>query len=125
LDTNILTRDELNDAFLAELLPEEGEIIGIPEDVWTDLAKAHRTVIATSMRRFGNENKRRKNKTRMMDWRSYKQLPDLAQDCNIYMRMHFSANPLGHPDPQVKTTAWMTVLTSLFALLSTWLYQGF
>jgi hypothetical protein len=39
--------------------------------------------------------------------------------------MHFSANPLTHPDAQVKTTAWLTVLTSLFALLSTWLYQGF
>lgn len=139
-DTSILLNEDLDEAAVRKLFPRppQGEIVSIPENDLKEIAQSHRDEILYRLRAFGKfkqkwdakrkkEEKRKKPppESKFSDATEYKDLPDLAKDANIFVRMHFSANPLTHPDEQVKTTAWLTVLTSLFALLSTWLYQGF
>jgi hypothetical protein len=133
-DNNLLMRDVLDDPAIKQLLPKppQGEVISMPIDDWRVIAQSHKNELLMRLKTFGQFRRKwdKRRRTEGPDHKfanaaAYRNLPDLAQNANIYMRMHFSANPLTHPDAQVKTTAWLTVLTSLFALLSTWLYQGF
>ncbi|MES1200311.1 MAG: hypothetical protein ABUS57_02540 [Pseudomonadota bacterium] len=112
---------------LKKIISEDTEIVDISPAIWNEIAKGQKDFIAAKLDRFGRFYARQKGKRRenFRKAPAYRELPDFSQDANIYMRMHFSANPLTHPDPQVKTTAWLTVLTSLFALLTQWLYTGF
>lgn len=53
--------------------------------------------------------------------------PEVEVDVHAYLvRIHFSANPMfllfSHPDRDVKATGWLTLLTSLFALLTEFLF---
>lgn len=58
----------------------------------------------------------------------YKNLPNLSEDGHYFVEMKFSILPWfvlsEHPDGQVKTTAWLTVLTSLFAMFMQLIYNG-
>jgi hypothetical protein len=53
--------------------------------------------------------------------------PEIEIDVHAYLvRFHFSANPFFllfmHPDRDVKATGWLTLLTSLFAVLTEFLF---
>jgi hypothetical protein len=108
------------------LLDDTGEIVGVSQEIWSELADSHKLVVVELMKKYANVKKRKRFYLRPKEKHpDYVKIPDFAQPASIYMRMHFTANPLNHPDPQVKTTAWMTLLTSAFALFMQWLYNGF
>lgn len=118
---------ERTDDLLRRRQGDDDEIVTVSTDVLAEIAKGHRDFLRRAMNRFQKFYVRSNGRTpkNFRKAAPYLDLPDFAQDSNLYMRMHFSPNPLTHPDPQVKTTAWLTVLTSLFALLIQWLYAGF
>ena len=126
-DKSFFVSVDRSDAALREHAGDDDEIIAISSIVWEKIARAHSDLQKDKLSRFRHFYVRPNGRTRKSFKRAgaYLDLPDFAQDANIYMRMHFNPNPLTHPDPQVKTTAWLTVLTSLFALLTQWLYVGF
>lgn len=124
-DKHLFVTHPPGDDVLQAMISDDGEIVGVSQDVWNDLARAHSEIIRRRMRQFQQFQKRRKGAGGFETKAPYLEVPDFDQDANIYVRFHFSPNPLTHPDPQVKTTAWLTVLTSLFALLTQWLYVGF
>ncbi|MBY0566737.1 MAG: hypothetical protein K2P70_05465 [Hyphomonadaceae bacterium] len=73
---------------------------------------------------------RDKNGVRRLEGKAvYNSLPNLSEDGHYFVEMKFDINPVfvltDHPDGQVKTTAWLTVLTSLFAMFMQVIYNGF
>jgi hypothetical protein len=124
-DTHLFVHHPPSDDTLKAMIAEEGEIVGVSQGIWNSLADSHRDIIRKRLREFQRMQRRRRDRPNFETTRAYLELPDFDQAANIYVRFHFSANPLSHPDPQVKTTAWLTVLTSMFALLTQWLYVGF
>lgn len=132
LPTNVADKSffvdvDRSDNSLQNHLGDDEEIVLLSSHVSAEIGRAHKDLLKTALARFRKFYVRRNGTTRksFKHARAYLDLPDFSQDANIYMRMHFTPNPLTHPDPQVKTTAWLTVLTSLFALLIQWLYAGF
>jgi hypothetical protein len=123
-DQGFYSREPPNDAGLLDMQSDELEFVTVSPALWSQLAQSHRDVMSKGMARFQRFNRHR-GKRSFEKAPEYLELPDYAQPANLYVRFHFTANPLNHPDPQVKTTAWLTVLTSLFALLTQWLYVGF
>jgi hypothetical protein len=126
-DKSFFVEVDRGDASLKNHLGDDEEIIALSAGVCAEICQAHRDLLKGSLGRFRRFYVRKNGTTRKSFKRAgaYLDLPDFAQDANLYMRMHFTPNPLTHPDPQVKTTAWLTVLTSVFALLIQWLYAGF
>lgn len=124
-DTGFFSIGTPSDQQLDQKQSDDTEIVALSTPLWEALTTSHLDFIRAGMKRFQRFLARRRRKDRFSRAGQYLDLPDYAQDANLYMRMHFSANPLGHPDSQVKTTAWLTLLTSLFALLTQWLYVGF
>ncbi len=126
-DNAFFMSTERSDELLKKKQGDDDEIVTVSAEVLNEIAMGHRDFLRTTMRRFQKFYVRSNGRTpkNFKKAAPYLDLPDFAQDANLYMRMHFSPNPLTHPDPQVKTTAWLTVLTSLFALLIQWVYAGF
>lgn len=124
-DDHIFITFPPSDDTLRGLVPEDCEIVGVSQDVWNDIAANHRDALKLKLKRFQKFFQHKRNKKHFEKASPYLDLPDFHQDANLFIRFHFTPNPLFHPDPQVKTTAWLTVLTSLFGLLIQWLYAGF
>lgn len=126
-DKSFFVAVDRGDLSLRNHLGDDEEIVALSSAVWGEISQAHSNFLRKAMNRFQKFYVRKNGTTRKSFKRAgeYLDMPDFAQDANIYMRMHFTPNPLTHPDPQVKTTAWLTVLTSLFALLIQWVYAGF
>lgn len=73
---------------------------------------------------------RDKNGVRHLEGKAaYLNMPNLSEDAHYFVEMKFAIDPIfvltEHPDGQVKTTAWLTVLTSLFAMFMQLIYNGF
>lgn len=124
-DTGFLSQGTPSDDELDTRQSDDTEIVAISPTNWSAIIASHHDILSEGLKRFGKFYRKRRQSERFRRARPYLDLPDYSQDANIYIRMHFSANPLTHPDSQVKTTAWLTLLTSLFALLIQWLYAGF
>lgn len=108
------------------------EVASLSKEEFEAIRRSHAAVIESAISEYegrkvraaGNERRTRA----LHESRFYKAMPDLSQDARVYMRMRFDIHPwyalTKHPDREVKTTAWLTVLTSVFAMLMQIMYNG-
>ncbi|MBC7770530.1 MAG: hypothetical protein H7124_17245 [Phycisphaerales bacterium] len=109
------------------------EVVAISTEDFEHVQRAHTLFLESGLKTYathktaiqGNQRKL----ARLHESKLYKDLPDVAQEARIYMRMRFDIFPwyvlTKHPDREIKTTAWLTVLTSLFAIFMQVIYNGF
>lgn len=110
----------------------EYEVVAVSKEDFEVLQQSHSTFLEGSIRDYTARKDATKNNAHRMKAlhasRHYKSMPDLAQEARVYMRMRFEIHPwyvlTKHPDREVKTTAWLTVLTSLFAIFMQLIYNG-
>lgn len=90
------------------------------------------TITSNAMKRLREPIERLERIRRIPIWRFFrrdsaaKRRPAPDQEATIQFRMRFHTSPWfvlsSHPDREVKTTAWLTVLTSIFALAMQLMY---
>lgn len=97
---------------------DEAPLISIHKDVLEEVADARRELITTAaakVRRAREGNALH----RWLNGEAAKQRPNVVG--SYYVKLEFSHNPwfvlTRHPDRELKMTAWLTVLTSMFAVL--------
>lgn len=109
------------------------EVVALSTEDFEVLQRSHAAFLEDGIKEYtrrkavaGNDARRL---SKLHETKSYKDLPDVAQEARIYMRMRFDIFPwyvlTKHPDREIKTTAWLTVLTSFFAMFMQVIYNGF
>jgi hypothetical protein len=108
------------------------EVIALSKEDFEKLQRAHAAFLEEPIKVYSarktaaGDNQRRLKA--LHNSKYYKNLPDVAQEARIYVRMRFNIDPwhalTKHPDREVKTTAWLTVLTSVFAVMMQLIYNG-
>jgi hypothetical protein len=106
----------------------ETEVVCLSSKVAEKLAGAQRDFLAAKFESYRAYVARKKNPKHLNRRREYTELPNLSEDSHYFVEMQFPILPwyvlTDHPDGQVKTTAWLTVLTSVFAVAMQVLYNG-
>lgn len=125
-------------AFIQDYYKNENDdttTIQAPEGIFKSISASYRIHVVELLNRFEGAKKRNqkvpwgKKDKNATEFAEYKQLPEFTEDAHFYLEMRFSILPwtvlTSHPDGQVKTTAWLTVLTSIFAMVMQYFYNGF
>lgn len=109
------------------------EVVALSVEDFEEFQRVHGVLIENAIseyvkrRKALGDNQRRLAK--LHESKIYKEMPDVAQEARVYLRMRFDIFPwyvlTKHPDREIKTTAWLTVLTSLFAIFMQVIYNGF
>jgi hypothetical protein len=117
----------------AAIKDTEYEVVCLSKEHFEEFEKAHTDFIEGAIRDYTARKTRTKGNTNRLrtlhSSKHFQKMPDLSQESRIYARMRFDIYPWyalsDHPDREVKTTAWLTVLTSLFAMFMQVIYNGF
>ena len=105
----------------------ETRLIALSTKVSDDIAREHARFFREQFEKFSRIPEKRFFPLTARAEAS-KRLPNLTEDAHYFVEMKFSILPwyvlMDHPDGQVKTTAWLTVLTSIFAMVMQFMYNG-
>lgn len=106
----------------------ETKIIAVSSAVAKEIGKRHAEFMQEKFNKLARVKPNKRGRRKLDGRHEYETLPNLAEDGHYFVEMKFSINPIfvltEHPDGQVKTTAWLTVLTSLFAIFMQAIYNG-
>jgi hypothetical protein len=106
----------------------ETKTIAVSNTVAQAISRAHCQFLTDTFAKI-QRIKRNRQGIRKLDGRpEFESLPNVSEDAHYFVEMKFDISPwfvlMDHPDGQVKTTAWLTVLTSLFAMFMQVIYNG-
>lgn len=107
---------------------QETRTVAVSVDTLSDLSRRHCQFLSDEFGKLQRIKRNRRGIRRLENRSEFTGLPNLTEDGHYFVEMKFAIDPIfvltEHPDGQVKTTAWLTVLTSVFALFMQFIYNG-